>query len=231
MMSWDSIALLLLGAAIGIPATVITTRILEKRHDLRFVATSSGDLVPKNKRFPLEIRYDGLVVTNLVELRLRLTNHGGLPIEHLEFTWEIPNGKLASWTSSDDGRALMERPQEGEIVLLNPGEYVDLTLIVANEPSPVVRFEARGPGIVAREDRPLKYARVVVTVVALLEIIGLSLLLDSSFKNVLAPAAAAYGGWVLIPFFFVIVGLATFVLVSTMWITGRIVRMPEGWLS
>jgi len=145
----------LIVAGLGVLGTIAAARYLERRPDLRYQVRSSGDLLPQNPEVPLQIRYEGIPVKRLVQLKTRLANEGNYPVEAVDVKFELETtGREIHWICPEPDRIVVLGRHHARITLLNPGEETHCEILVADDVEPRLRVTARGVGVIGRPVEP-----------------------------------------------------------------------------
>jgi len=184
-------------AGLSIFATIIAARYLEKRPDLRYQLVSSGDLVPKSTTVALDIRYQDQPVKNLVQIRCTFINRGNEPIQNATFEWsDKTTGRLVYWACEDPRYARAEPDMQGTILLLNERERTTCEWVFADDPKPELTVKARGVGVVARPDAPVRVNLywALAMGLAFLVVIGYSVLIQDEVGATYGELARAVVG-------------------------------------
>src|SRR5437867_7872715 len=143
-----------IGIVIGVGVTILSRRFLEKKPDLRYTITSTGDLPPdsRSRRLGPNSRAED----DFVVVTCKFTNRGNQHVQDVPFKWGLKKkAKLRSLNADQPDRvisAAADQGDDGKIVLLNPGESVVLFWVFETVEDPGLLIEARAPGVVARPE-------------------------------------------------------------------------------
>jgi hypothetical protein len=153
---------IVIGVVVGFVVGVVTNRALERRADLRYRVTTTGDLLPDRELAPIVVTVFDKRVDVLVAVTCTFTNRGNQELEHVPYTWGVGQAtRVLSLTVDHADRIQTRGERTGDIVLLNPGENVTLTWLLGDPEDPSFFIEARGPGIIAKPERESAYDPVV----------------------------------------------------------------------
>ena len=153
-MEWGLVLGAVITAVLTVAGTVIVQGLAEKRSQLVYELSTSGDLVPTHPGIPLEIQYEARPVDHLVQVRCRWTNAGTVVLEQVPVAWQYEGSAEVVSISTSDPLLVVLGPGKCSIPLLHPGETVSIEWVVADDPSPRFSVSARSSQVLATPVRP-----------------------------------------------------------------------------